>query len=319
MRAWFFSFFLGIFFSTFIIWGLYEFFTPTVEALVHDDNARIGATLRSWGRRNRNLPAIVMTGGSDVREAWDHSLAQEFFRHRGLQYFNLAHSSSGNSVEEQAQMISALKLGPADIVFFNVGVYDMLETKSPVISPAWETISSIRSESVSPWEWIRLLSADILPGYRQRSLYKQAVQLKNWNQKNPMVVEYFEGMHEVTRDFQSKVNKFKKEPLGSKSVQLDAFQSHVRLMVSLRKKYGSQVVFVEVPRNPAYKMITTVEFQKDADAFLKSFGVIRLNANPPLKFEDYFDFNHVNAQGRFKFSSEALSIVLSAYGSIFPI
>src|SRR5689334_12325869 len=84
-------------------------------------------------RRDRAVAALVLTRGSDVREAVAYNTAKRYCDGRGLNFLSRAHSSHDATVE-QYQIVSALDLGKRGLVVVDVSPLDFAVGDDPIIS-----------------------------------------------------------------------------------------------------------------------------------------------------------------------------------------
>jgi hypothetical protein len=284
-----------------------------------DDTGYFVSEMHRFQTRNKEVPSIVVTGGSDVREAWNAKEAQIFFSQRGLNFFLLAHSSSGNSIDEQIQNITHLNITKQDMVLMNISPVDMLNNNLPHLRSFSENLKwykwSMESKNykIDLREVSRLYFADFLPYYRKRLLIRNLLSLKRW----PIIQEIKEkhaygDKPQSIKEFSEKLDVAMKNKIGEDDTFL-SFNQHVKLISILKAHLKNNLVLVETPRNPLYEKIISPSFQKIATINSSNLNILILGNGINLAPEDYYDFNHLHSRGRSKFMKVTLLKIESIF------
>lgn len=287
--------------------------------LLDGDAAYFVSEMQRFQTRNEAVPSIVVTGGSDVREAWNAKEAQNFFSQRGLNFFLLAHSSSGNSIDEQIQTITHLKINKQDLVVMNISPVDMLNNNLPYLRSFSENLIwykwSLKSKNYKKdWREVsRLYFADFLPYYRKRLIIRKLFSLRKWPITQEITQKHLYGdKPQSTEEFSRKFDVAIKNKIGEDDSFL-SFSQHAKFISILKAHLKNNLVLVETPRNPLYKKIISPSFQKIAIKHSSNQNIIILGDGINLVPEDYYDFNHLHSGGRNKFMKVTLLKIESTY------
>jgi hypothetical protein len=297
-----------IFIFSLIINCRYSFFIGQFD----DDSGYFASEMERFKKRNIEIPSIVITGGSDVREAWNAKEAQDFFIQRGANLFLLAHSSSGNSIEEQVQIISQLNITNHDLVVMNVSSIDMLNNNPPNLTnltenlKGYKLIMESKNDQLDRRELSRLFFADFLPYYRKRFLIRKSFSLVKWQSSRVITEKHIYGNKPETEDeFMQKLNLAIQSKIGGNN-SLIIFNQNAKLIKMLKDQLKNNLVLVETPRNPMYEKIISPSFKKIAKAYSNNSNIIFLGEGVNLNPKDYYDFNHLHSGGREKFMKKVL-------------
>jgi hypothetical protein len=299
--------------ATLLFYSKERFFCGQFE----DDTGFFASELDRYQKRDTSIPSIIVTGGSDVREAWNVEVAKNFFRQKGINFFLLAHSSSGNAIEEQVQIISYLNLTKNDLVMMNISAVDMIDGSPPHLSSFSENLQGYRwiikskNYQTSSFEEIRLYLADYIPYYRERLLARKFFALKRWKFNSKIAEKHFYGSSpQPEKEFRRKMDFAISHKIGE-NANLLVFDQHSKLISILGENLKNNIVFVKTPRNPLYQSIISDSFKKIAKDYSSSLQLIDLADGINLNSSDYYDFNHFHSSGRNKFMQIAL--LKSAY------
>jgi hypothetical protein len=276
---------------------------------VADETGRISLEWQSFEARDRKIPAVVVLGGSDMREAVDMDLARAFFREHGYAFFNFAMSAQDPMVEKY-QVLHALDLGAQDRVIFTLGYQEFVPVE--FVNPVSENLEpplaylhrkKVFGERISPEDFLLKALNPLLPWQRERDALRLCLLPKKSNE--PYRWHNSPAHPEPMAETEKKLAQFSGKKIDD-GYRLDESEPRYLLLKEIQAQFGKRIVFAEGPRNPRLAKVYSEGFFARFHAFLSPFHPHSLSEGVDLKQDDFFDFNHLNTAGSTRVTREAL-------------
>ncbi len=254
---------------------------------------------------------IFLLGGSNVREGYDQTKLSEWSSRFDYEVVKLGHSSS-NTIEEQLILLDALKLRPYDHIFFTVAPTDLNNNGAPHMATQFETplhyLDRVERQSI-PLSIIELLEKTVgyfFEPYRYRELVSQAIKPRktsdtpfNWRYR------YLGKSHESSY-FEEYIAKYSTNSLDFE-MDVEFNQGRFEKLVAIKSKLSNNIHFYELPRNPLYDKIITPSYLASHYKKIDMLELLKIDKDVQFLQSDFYDFNHLNAEGRGKLTTFMLT------------